>query len=240
VLRELRAAAYNAIVIDDSLLVGEMSAEFQRVLAERPVRPRIIRLASFINLVQAQITDTEWFDAEITKPVRLTQLRRALTGDIASDISQTGTHPAPSPTLAAGARVLVVEDQALNRDVAEGMLKALGLEVDTAHDGRHALEMLARGSYDVVLMDCRMPVMDGFTATAELRRREAAGQRIPIIALTADTTSTARDACFSAGMDDYLGKPFSRATLLAALVRWLPTRSATDRATNLAGSDAQA
>jgi signal transduction histidine kinase/CheY-like chemotaxis protein len=224
ILQELRASAYNAVVIDDSLLDNETIAELQRVLAERAVRPRVIRLANFVNL-ESQGADLQWFDAEITKPVRLTQLQRALTGDVATDPAQAGGQPLPAPKLAAGARVLVVEDQSLNRDVAEGMLKALGLEVDTAHDGRQALEMLARGSYDVVLMDCRMPVMDGFTATAELRRREGVGQHIPVIALTADTTSSARETCLNSGMDDYLGKPFSRATLRAALARWLSPRS---------------
>jgi signal transduction histidine kinase/CheY-like chemotaxis protein len=222
VLRELRTTAYNAVVIDDSLLDGATILELQRVLAERMVRPRVIRLVSFANLAPAQAPDIQWFDAEITKPVRLTQLQRALTGDIATDGTQAAAHPAPIPMLPTGTRVLVVEDQSLNRDVAEGMLKALGVDVDTAHDGRHALEMLASGSYDVVFMDCRMPVMDGFSATAELRRREDAGRRVPVIALTADTTSAAREACFAAGMDDYLGKPFSRASLRAALIRWLP------------------
>jgi CheY-like chemotaxis protein len=99
------------------------------------------------------------------------------------------------------------------------------LRVDTAHDGRHALEMLARTNYDIVLMDCRMPVMDGFAATTELRLREGEGRHTPVIALTADTTNAAREACFAAGMDDYLGKPFSRAALRAALARWVPARS---------------
>jgi CheY-like chemotaxis protein len=157
--------------------------------------------------------------------VRLTQLHRALTGDTATDSSQAAGHPAPTPILAADLHVLVVEDQSLNRDVAEGMLRSLGLRVDTAHDGRHALEMLARTNYDIVLMDCRMPVMDGFAATAELRLREGEGRHTPVIALTADTTNAAREACFAAGMDDYLGKPFSRATLRAAIARWVPARS---------------
>lgn len=225
VLRELRATAYNAVVIDDSLLNGAMASELQRVLTERTARPRVVRLTSFANVAQSPAADMQWFDADVTKPVRLTQLQLALTGDTVSNSTQAGALSTPTPTLAAGARVLVVEDQSLNRDVAEGMLKALGLEVDTAHDGRHALEMLACGSYDVVLMDCRMPVMDGFSATAELRRREGTGRRIPVIALTADTTSVAREACLTAGMDDYLGKPFSRATLRAALARWLPART---------------
>jgi signal transduction histidine kinase/ligand-binding sensor domain-containing protein/CheY-like chemotaxis protein len=224
VLRELRATAYNAVIIDHSLLDCSIANELQSVVAERAVRPRLIRLASFVNLAQSEGADQQCFDGEITKPVRLSHLLRTLTGDTAQDTSTTLIAPTPPLMLAAGARVLVVEDQALNRDVAEGMLKALGLEVETAHDGNHALDMLARSHYDVVLMDCRMPVMDGYAATTELRRREGNGPRVPVIALTADTTSAAREACLVAGMDDYLGKPFSRATLRAALVRWIPAR----------------
>jgi CheY-like chemotaxis protein len=118
-------------------------------------------------------------------------------------------------------RVLVVEDQPLNREVAEGMLKALGLEVDGAADGQQALEKLAANSYDVVLLDCQMPVMDGFTAAAEWRRREGPNSRVPIIALTADATASVRQACLDAGMDDYLGKPFNRASLHAVIEPWL-------------------
>lgn len=227
ILRELRSTAYNAIVIDDSMLDGSAVNDLQSVLAERAVRPRVIRLATFANLAHTQVSGMHWFDAEITKPVRLMQLRAILTGETAGDVAPTVGHPEPVQPLAAGIRVLVVEDQSLNRDVAEGMLKSLGVEVDTAHDGSHALEMLEHTSYDVVLMDCRMPVMDGFAATTELRRREGSGPRVPVIALTADTTSAARHACLLAGMDDYLGKPFSRATLRAALARWITTGPAT-------------
>ncbi len=101
------------------------------------------------------------------------------------------------------------------------MLNALSLEADIAADGRQALERLRTGHYDAVLMDCQMPVMDGYSATIELRRLEGADRRTPVIALTADTTSAGRAACMEAGMDDYLGKPFTRATLHAALSRWL-------------------
>ncbi|HWK48239.1 MAG TPA: response regulator, partial [Steroidobacter sp.] len=225
VLRELRATPYNAVIIDHSLLDCALAGELQSAVTERAIRPRVILLASFVNLAQAKCADLQCFDREITKPVRLSQLLRTLTGKTASDTSTTAAQPtAPPLMLAPGARVLVVEDQSLNRDVAESMLKTLGLEVDTAHDGSRALEMLARVQYDVVLMDCRMPVMDGYAATAELRRREGDGPHVPVIALTADTASAAREACLVAGMDDYLGKPFSRATLRAALVRWIPAR----------------
>lgn len=224
VLRELRSMAYNVLLIDHSLLDTKALEELQSALSERAVRPRVIRLAAFAKLADAQTSNGQWFDAEITKPVRLLPLQQAVMGATQEDLAQSSERPEAAPLLAAGARVLVVEDQSLNRDVAEGMLKSLGVEVATAHDGSHALEMLEGNHYDVVLMDCRMPIMDGFTATAELRRREAPGQRVPVIALTADTTSAAREACLRAGMDDYLGKPFSRASLRAALARWIATR----------------
>ena len=96
-LRELRATAYNAVVIDHSVLEDAAIREFQSVLAERTVRPRVVRLASFTNLAAAQDQNIQWFDAEITKPVRLFQLHRALTGDTAADRSQITGHPAPTP-----------------------------------------------------------------------------------------------------------------------------------------------
>jgi CheY-like chemotaxis protein len=98
--------------------------------------------------------------------------------------------------------------------------------VATAADGRQALDILAAESFDAVLMDCQMPVMDGFSATAELRRREPAGTRTPVIALTANATNEGREACLAAGMDDYLTKPFTRAALHTVLARWLPAEFA--------------
>jgi CheY-like chemotaxis protein len=118
-------------------------------------------------------------------------------------------------------RVLVVEDQPLNREVATGMLTSLGLRVETANDGMEALARLDKERFDLVLMDCEMPVMDGLTAAATLRRREGNGPRTPIVALTADATGTGRAACLAAGMDDYLTKPFSRDALHTTLAQWL-------------------
>jgi len=139
-------------------------------------------------------------------------------------------------------RVLVVEDQELNREVAEGMLAAIGVDSDTARDGHEALEKLARERFDAVLMDCEMPLMDGFAATRALRQREAGGPRVPVIALTADATHAGRTACLAAGMDDYLAKPVTRETLHATLARWLaapqlPAGSAATRAVAATPSD---
>ena len=115
---------------------------------------------------------------------------------------------------------------AQNPREARGMLKSFGLEVDGAEHGKQALAKLAAGRYDVVLMDCQMPEMDGYAATRELRRMEGGQAHTPVIALTADITETARKACSAAGMDDYVGKPFSRAALHVVLSRWLVAKPA--------------
>jgi signal transduction histidine kinase/ligand-binding sensor domain-containing protein/DNA-binding response OmpR family regulator len=219
---ELHTTAYDAVIVDDSLPDGPASSLLKPMLAERAKAPRSIRLATFVSLATPQEPGEPRFDAELTKPVRVAQLHEALSGSVYDEFTGTATitiQPPPLPRLAG--RVLVVEDQPLNREVAEGMLTALGIEVETADDGRQALEMLATRRFDLVLMDCQMPVMDGFSATAELRRREGTGRRMPVVALTADATSDGRDKCLAAGMDDHLAKPFTRAALHAALSRWL-------------------
>ena len=133
----------------------------------------------------------------------------------------------------------MVEDQPLNREVATGILASLGLSVETANHGGQALEMLRARHFDAVLMDCEMPVMDGFSATSAIRRAESGGSRIPIIALTADATAAGREACLAAGMDDYLAKPFRREALHATLSRWLGRVAAAAAAAATAASAAK-
>jgi signal transduction histidine kinase/CheY-like chemotaxis protein len=229
-LQEMRSTAYNAVVVDDAV---EREAEEALVpeLAARTTKPRVVRLTRFVRLASTDLAAGQWFDAEVTKPLHLAELYAALTGSVDKRLDDARIAAARGgglPRLTG--RVLVVEDQPLNREVAEGMLKALSLNVDIAADGEEALERLSAARYDAVLMDCQMPVMDGFTATRELRRREGTGLHTPVIALTADTTSAGRTACIEAGMDDYLGKPFSRATLHAALARWLAAAPQDERA----------
>ena len=119
--------------------------------------------------------------------------------------------------------MLVVDDGEVNQIVATGILRNLGFDADVVDNGAEAIAAVGRQAYDAVLMDVRMPGMDGIEATAEIRRGEN-GRRAPIIALTAGVTEGERERCLEAGMDDYLSKPMGRAALAAALERWVPAR----------------
>ena len=123
-----------------------------------------------------------------------------------------------------GPLVLLVEDNPVNREVAVGMLENLGYRTESAGNGMLALEAVSEAAYAAVLMDCQMPVMDGLTATGEIRRREArtGGARLAIIALTANAMEGNRERCLAAGMDDFLSKPFTQLELGAVLKKWVP------------------
>jgi signal transduction histidine kinase/CheY-like chemotaxis protein/ligand-binding sensor domain-containing protein/HPt (histidine-containing phosphotransfer) domain-containing protein len=117
--------------------------------------------------------------------------------------------------------LLLVEDNAVNQKVACRLLENLGYRVDTAVNGQAAVSAWESGRYDLILMDCQMPIMDGYEATRQIRSRERLGRRTPIIALTAHAMKGADNECTAAGMDDYLSKPIDRAQLTACLERWL-------------------
>jgi PAS domain S-box-containing protein len=120
------------------------------------------------------------------------------------------------------ARILLVEDNPVNQQVALGMLKKLGLVAETANHGHEALARLASQPYDLIFMDVQMPEMDGYEATRQIRLRE--GERVPIVAMTAHAMQGDREKCLGAGMDDYLVKPLSVRDLAAVLDKWLPAR----------------
>ena len=153
-----------------------------------------------------------------------------------------GASPAPAPEVRAGARgvpqdhrsvgergarVLVAEDNEVNRLVIEAMLRDLDCEVELVHDGAQALAALERYRPDLVLMDCQMPVVDGFEATRRLR---AGGHDVPVIAVTANALEGDRERCLAAGMDDYLTKPLDRERLAATLELWGRRRAPAARA----------
>src|SRR5690606_13645481 len=125
-------------------------------------------------------------------------------------------------------RVLLVEDNPVNLMVAQRLVGLLGLHCETADNGEKALERMAQGNLDLVLMDCQMPVKDGYTASREWREHEVRNNlpRLPIIAMTANAMAGDRQKCLDAGMDDYLSKPVDRRLLEATVARWLTQRHA--------------
>jgi CheY-like chemotaxis protein len=123
--------------------------------------------------------------------------------------------------LLSGRRILLAEDNVFNRTLIERVLEPMGCAVDSASSGREALKLFKPGRYDLVLMDCQMPEMDGMTATRQIRRLEAGKSRVPVLAVTAGTVSGARRACVDAGMDDFLAKPFSLGRLRKKVLQWL-------------------
>ncbi len=119
-------------------------------------------------------------------------------------------------------RILLAEDNAVNRSVVLGMLQKLGLTADEAVDGEEALAALRTHRYDLALMDCRMPKMDGYEVTRRLRSTEGENRHIPVVAVTAYAMKDDREKCLRAGMSDYLGKPICRNALIGILEKWLP------------------
>jgi signal transduction histidine kinase/DNA-binding response OmpR family regulator len=192
----------------------------QRVKAdERLMRVPLILLSSIGDL-QGGTHGAErlGFAAVITKPVRQSVLLAA----ILEVLGESAAQPRPpqrtaGPARAAALRVLLVEDNRVNQLVARRLLEKLGCQVDLVDNGRDAVRAVANSLYDIVFMDVQMPQMDGFAATAEIRRRETAGERVPIIAMTAHAMEGDRERCLAAGMDDYVAKPVTLAAFAKAV-----------------------
>jgi two-component system, sensor histidine kinase and response regulator len=164
--------------------------------------------------------------AYLSKPVRRQELYRAMAqtvGDVPDVSAQAAASEQRLPVIRA--RVLMAEDNGVNQVVARNMLRTLGCEVHIVPNGQEAWAAVQGGGFDMVLMDCQMPVMDGYAASRAIRSWEAqagAGARIPIVALTANALVGDAQTCLAAGMDDHLAKPYSRKQLAAAMTRWLP------------------
>jgi len=130
------------------------------------------------------------------------------------------------PEIGANGQVLVVEDNLVNQKVAKSLLQRLGYRVDIANNGEEGVAMWSSGDYDAIIMDCQMPVLDGYSATMQIRAMEeemgnSGKRRLPIIALTAHAMPYDRQKCLDAGMDDYLTKPVAVGDLGDTLTRWI-------------------
>jgi signal transduction histidine kinase/DNA-binding response OmpR family regulator len=159
---------------------------------------------------------------QLAAPIRPADLLLALVCPTHTAIAKAPVAAPVAPELTSASRpcVLLAEDNPVNVEVAGAMLASLGLDVLHAANGEQACNIALTRKVDVILMDCQMPVMDGFAATAELRRHSHLG-KLPIIAVTANALQGDRDSCLAAGMDDYLSKPFAVQELAAVVGRWL-------------------
>ena len=185
--------------------------------------PKLVALSSVGYSVDAQTLHDLRISAWLRKPIRQSDFHRCLAGatGMAIEKNQAAAMGIPTVTPRIHAHVLLVEDNMVNQLVASEMLASLGCQVEIANNGLQALEALRHGAFDIVLMDCHMPEMDGYQATREWRRLETGATRLPIVALTANALDGDREICIAAGMDDYLSKPFKREQLAKILSRFV-------------------
>src|SRR2546429_5387068 len=162
-------------------------------------------------------------DVEIVKPVRPSQLFDMLQTMLSARGPEVGAEPYALAPHAGGARararVLVVDDNAANQKVALRMVERLGYRGDVAATGAEAVNILGRGHYDAVLMDCQMPEMDGYEASRQIRHNERGGRRVPIIAMTADMVAGERERCLAAGVGGQITQTLKPEVVVRALVR---------------------
>ena len=213
----MRDAAATGRPID--LLIVDMHAAPGETPALTPPgcpEPRTILLAEDPGHLPSE-PDPARVSAAFAKPLRQSQLYDALVGVLVDPVGPALDTVGDTPRRG---HLLLVEDNEINRTVALGILANLGYSADVAVNGREAVELAGRRDYPVIFMDCLMPEMDGYAATAEIRRREQPGQHVPIIALTASALPEDRARCLDAGMDEHLAKPLIPADVARVLERW--------------------
>ncbi len=231
-----RAIPYDVVLLDDRL--SDMAApEFAHRAKADPDTAGV----SVVLVTENRESASESLRTEVgisdyvVRPVRADRLWEALTGragEIPAPRSLPETPPvaavapAPAGALATG-RVLVVEDNLTNQQVAVSMLESLGCSPDVAGDGIEAVAMHTHAPYDLIFMDCNMPRLDGYEATARIRR-SGSGPQVRIVALTANALEGDGERCLEAGMDDYIAKPLALEVLRERLERWLPGWEAPD------------
>jgi CheY-like chemotaxis protein len=205
------------------------------IKADPDLRETVLVLLGSV-CASGEIAPTDIFAACLLKPVRQSQLHDVLatvwaaraagrTVTVATGEALLSSRPTDREKRPARhARVLVVDDHSANQKVARMMLEECGCTVDVAANGREAVQMVELLPYDIVFMDCEMPVLDGFEATAEIRRCGGTEGHVPIVALTAHALQGDRERCLQAGMDDYISKPVEAEALERVLDQWARSR----------------
>ncbi|HVZ65651.1 MAG TPA: PAS domain S-box protein [Lacunisphaera sp.] len=239
-LKILRAAAAEGKPYDVALLDMQMpemdGLTLARAIKAEPAiaRTRLIILTSLGHVMSNAELKANGIDAYLIKPVKQSRLFDCLVDVVGQAMAESvfakPASPAAAPAVAAGAakaRILLAEDNAVNQKVALAQLRKLGYAADAVANGLEVVQALDEVPYDVIIMDCQMPEMDGYEATQCIRRREEENARsgrrahVHIIAMTANAMQGDREKCLAAGMDDYVSKPVREAELRAALGRWI-------------------
>ncbi len=217
-LDEAHEQAFDCAVIDNHMpeMDGLQLANHIRI------HPRYSRLP-LLMLSSSSCPAAHQFDIFLMKPLRQTLLFKSLAKLLLPDYSRAQAIELPRSLPQFNARVLLVDDSDINQKVAGSFLDKLGADIDCCDNGKQALEAINKHDYDLVFMDCHMPVMDGYRATSDIRQWEIKNNlpHLPIIAMTANVLSGDREKCLAAGMDDYLGKPIRQQDVTDMLGKWL-------------------
>jgi signal transduction histidine kinase/CheY-like chemotaxis protein len=228
-LQAVHARAPFDLAILDMHMPGMDGLQLAAAIQERPelAATPLMMLTSTVTTANQLERQAAGIQRYLNKPIRRADLFSVVRSMLnASGPSEPEAAANPPERLSPlRGRVLLVEDNAVNQEVATAMLAKLGLHVTLAEHGARALEQVRAAPFDLVLMDCQMPVMDGYEATAAIRRLPDARAALPIIALTANAMQGDEQRCLAAGMNAFLSKPFTLAQLRALLLRWLPERA---------------
>ena len=243
-LRFLTQQPFKLVLLAEQLIVNGGVA-LAAAMRQQPQAQHLIVLTTLHNHAQqqtvAQQTFAELLSACLTKPIRQAELHDCLLHLLTDqpavqDDHQCDTEQCLVTDLSfANTAILLAEDNPINQELTAAMLEKLGCRVEIAHNGLEAVKAITEFNYQLILMDCQMPEMDGFAATLAIRRQEkkdisANHPHIPIIALTANALLGDRERCLAVGMDDYLSKPVSLQQLAAKLQQWLPHETAANTA----------
>lgn len=212
---------YGLVLLDDGM-PGMTGTELAEAIRSRSSARRVPILMLTSAQSGREAGTNAGVDGFVTKPVQQARLHEGMAQVldlVRSEERADPDEPSSGGRDHDGGRVLLAEDNEINQLVATRMLEKHGFQVDLAVNGREALEMCRRRRYQAIFMDCHMPELDGYEATAEIRRREGSGRHLPIIAMTANTIKGDRERCLAAGMDDYIAKPVDPNALRLAISR---------------------
>jgi PAS domain S-box-containing protein len=221
------AQPYDVVLLNPQAVDSDKEAVWQAAQADSACAPTAFVL--LVPLTQARQQMQMWdmvCPVRVTKPIRQAQLYDSITTALGISVKTRDpglllTGPATVESVFSHTKVLVVEDNVVNQKLAVRMLEKYGCRVDVAANGREAVEVAQRIAYDCIFMDCQMPEMDGFAATAAIRQHEArTGAHVPIIAMTANAMHGDRERCLQAAMDDYISKPTTAKDLKLMLQKW--------------------